>query len=214
MLFIEKSLKQYALDTKSSDPTPGGGSVSAYVGTLGSALTSMVGGLTFSKKNYEELPAEVRTEMEANSKELDGLLEDLASIVDEDTTAFDKVMIAFKMPKESDEEKKARTAAIQEGYKEALEVPLTCAEKCYRVMELQGVFAQHGNVNAITDIGVGTLLAYSGLEGALLNVTINLGSIKDEAYKNEIAAKVDSLLKAAKELKEDLLKVVYSRLNG
>ncbi|MBU5424920.1 cyclodeaminase/cyclohydrolase family protein [Tissierella pigra] len=213
-MFIDKSLKQYALDTKSSDPTPGGGSVSAYVGTLGSALTSMVGGLTFSKKNYEELPEEVRTTLETNEKELEGLFEELANIVDEDTNAFDKVMEAFKMPKETDEDKKARSQAIQDGYKIALEVPLKCAEKCHRVLELQDVFAKYGNVNAITDIGVGVLLAYSGLEGALLNVTINLGSIKDEEYRNTISAEVSSLLNSAKELKEASLKVVYERLNG
>ena len=213
-LFIDKSLKQYALDTKSSDPTPGGGSVSAYVGTLSSALTSMVGGLTFSKKNYSELPEDVRSKMESNAKELEGLFEELANDVDKDTNAFDKVMEAFKMPKETDEEKKARSQAIQEGYKIALEVPLKCAEKCHRVLELQDVFAEYGNVNAITDIGVGVLLAYSGLEGALLNVTINLGSIKDEEYQKNISGKVSSLLSSAKNLKEKSLEIVYKRLNG
>lgn len=107
-LFIDKSLKQYALDTKSSDPTPGGGSVSAYVGTLSSALTSMVGGLTFSKKNYLELPEDVRTKMESNAKELEQLFENLADDVDKDTNAFDKVMEAFNMPKDTDEEKKSQ----------------------------------------------------------------------------------------------------------
>lgn len=213
-MFIDKSLKQFALDTKSSDPTPGGGSVSAYAGTMSSALTSMVGGLTFSKKDYLELPEEARVEMETNSKELELLFEDLASIVDEDSKAFDKVMEAFKMPKETDEEKKARSMAIQEGYKIALEVPLKCAEKCYRILELQEVFTKYGNVNAITDIGVGVLLAYTGLEGALLNVTINLGSIKDEDYKKEISAKTSSLLSSGKELKEKSLETVYERLNG
>lgn len=213
-MFIDKSLKQYALDTRSSDPTPGGGSVSAYVGTLGSALTSMVGGLTVTKKDYSELPENVRSKMESNSKELEQLFEDLANIVDEDTNAFDKVMVAFKLPKETDDEKKIRSQAIQAGYRVALEVPLVCAEKCYRVLELQDVFAQYGNINAITDIGVGILLAYSGLEGALLNVTINLGSIKDEEYKGIISGKVSSLLNLARELKEISLKVVYERLNG
>ncbi len=213
-MFIDKSLKQFALDTKSSDPTPGGGSVSAYAGTMSSALTSMVGGLTFSKKDYLELPEEARTEMETNSKELELLFEDLASIVDEDSSAFDKVMEAFKMPKETDEDKKARSQAIQDGYKIALQVPLKCAEKCYRLLELQDVFTKYGNVNAITDIGVGVLLAYSGLEGALLNVTINLGSIKDEEYKKVISAKTSSLLSSAKELKEKSLETVYARLNG
>lgn len=213
-MFIDKSLKQFALDTKSSDPTPGGGSVSAYAGTMSSALTNMVGGLTFSKKDYLELPEEARVEMETNSKELELLFEDLASIVDEDSSAFDKVMEAFKMPKETDEEKKARSEAIQDGYKIALEVPLKCAEKCYRLLELQDVFTKYGNVNAITDIGVGVLLAYAGLEGALLNVTINLGSIKDEEYRTVIAAKTSSLLSSAKELKEKSLETVYARLNG
>jgi len=213
-LFIDKSLKQYALDTKSSDPTPGGGSVSAYVGTLSSALTSMVGGLTFSKKNYSELSEDVRTKMESNAKELEQLFEDLANDVDKDTNAFDKVMEAFKMPKDTDEEKKSRSQAIQEGYKVALEVPLKCAEKCHRVLELQDVFARYGNVNAVTDIGVGILLAYSGLEGALLNVTINLGSIKDEEYKQVISQKVSRLLSSAKDLKEKSLAIVYERLNG
>lgn len=213
-MFIDKSLKQFALDTKSSDPTPGGGSVSAYAGTMSSALTNMVGGLTFSKKDYSELPEEARTEMETNSKELELLFEDLAGIVDEDSSAFDKVMEAFKMPKETDEEKRTRSGAIQDGYKIALEVPLKCAEKCYRLLELQDVFTKYGNVNAITDIGVGVLLAYAGLEGALLNVTINLGSIKDEEYKKVISAKTSSLLSSAKELREKSLETVYARLNG
>lgn len=213
-LFINDSLKDFALVTRSSDPTPGGGSVSAYVGVLGSALTSMVGGLTFGKKGYEDIPEESRTQMETNSKEMETLFDELALIVDEDSKAFDEVMKAFKMPKETDEDKKKRSSAIQAGYKVALDVPLTCAKKCLRVLELQDVFAKYGNVNAITDIGVGVLLAYSGMEGALLNVSINLGSLKDEAYKKEISGKVADMLQRGKDLKEEHLKVVYERLNA
>lgn len=213
-MFIDNSLKDFALVTRSNDPTPGGGSVSAYAGVLGSALTSMVGGLTFGKKDYLELSEDIRNKMEANSKEMESLFDELADIVDEDSKAFDEVMKAFKMPRETDEEKKARSAAIQEGYKVALKVPLKCAEKCLRVLELQDVYAQEGNVNAITDIGVGILLAYSGLEGALLNVTINLGSIKDEDYREEISKKTAELLEKGKELKEKNLKTVYERLNA
>ena len=213
-MFIDYSLKDFALVTRSSDPTPGGGSVSAYVGVLGSALTSMVGGLTFGKKGYEDIPEESRTQMETSSKEMESLVDELAHIVDEDSKAFDEVMKAFKMPKETDEDKKARSAAIKEGYKIALDVPLTCAEKCLRILELQDVFAKYGNVNAITDIGVGILLAYSGLEGALLNVSINLGSLKDEAYRKETSEKVAAMLQNAKDLKEANLKVVYERLNA
>ena len=213
-MLINNSLKEFALVTRSSDPTPGGGSVSAYVGVLGSALTSMVGGLTVGKKGYEDLPEEARIKMETNSKEMEKLFDELAHIVDEDSKAFDEVMKAFKMPKETDEDKKQRSAAIQEGYKVALDVPFTCAEKCLRALELQDVFAQYGNINAITDIGVGILLAYSGMEGALLNVSINLGSLKDEAYRIETAEKVATLLQKGKDLKEANLKVVYERLNA
>jgi len=213
-LYIEKSLMQYALDTRSSDPTPGGGSVSAYVATLGSALTSMVGGLTFGKKSFQEVPEKTREEMETKAQELEKLFDELAEIVDRDTTAFDKVMAAFKLPKDTEEEKKTRSKAIQEGYREALEVPLGCAKKCHRVLELQGVFAENGNVNAITDIGVGILLVHSGLEGALLNVTINLGSIKDENYREEVSAQVTQLLSTGKILKEQGMEMVYRRLEG
>ncbi len=213
-MFIDNSLKEFAQVTRSSDPTPGGGSVSAYVGVLGSALTSMVGGLTFGKKGYEDMAEEAKSHMESNSKEMESLFDRLAKIVDEDSKAFDQVMKAFKMPKESDEDKKKRSTAIQEGYKIALDVPLTCAEKCLRVLELQDVFAKHGNINAITDIGVGILLAYSGMEGALLNVSINLTSLKDQAYKKEISEKVDDMLEKGKDLKEENLKVVYERLNA
>lgn len=211
-MFIDKSLKEYIAATASGEPTPGGGSVAALVGSLGGALTNMVKNLTVGKKAYEELSDEIKSEIVENSKEVEKLVEALSGIVDEDTKAFDKVMEAFKLPKETDEEKIARTSAIQEGYKIALEVPLRCAEKCLKILELQEVFANYGNVNAITDVGVGTLLAYAGLEGALFNVTINLGSIKDEEFKKEISAKVDSLLNEGKRLKEELLKIVYKRL--
>ncbi|NLK43142.1 MAG: cyclodeaminase/cyclohydrolase family protein [Tissierellia bacterium] len=211
-MFIEKSLKEYIANVASGDPTPGGGSVSALVGSLGAGLTSMVNNLTVGKKAYEELSNEIKEEITKNAKEVEGLIEELNKIVDEDTKAFDKVMEAFKLPKETEEEKAVRREAIQEGYKIALEVPLRCAEKCLRLLELQDVFAKHGNINAITDVGVGTLLAYAGLEGALFNVTINLGSIKDQDFKDEIGGKVDNILSEGKRLKEDLLKIVYERL--
>lgn len=211
-MFINNSLKDYMAATASGDPTPGGGSVAALAGGLGSALTQMVSNLTVGKKAYEELPEETKTAILNNSKEVEKIMEDLSNIVDEDTKAFDKVMIAFKLPKETEEEKAARSQAIQDGYRVAIEVPFRCAEKCLKVLELQEVFAHNGNVNAITDVGVGTLLAYTGLEGALFNVTINLSSIKDEEYKNEMEEKVNKMLNRGKELKEELLKVVYKRL--
>lgn len=211
-MFIDNSLREYIANVASGDPTPGGGSVSALVGSIGGALTNMVSKLTVGKKAYEGLSEEIKSQILVNSKEIEKLVEELSNIVDEDTKAFDKVMDAFKMPKETDEQKQARSRAVQEGYKIALEVPLRCATKCLRILELQEVFANYGNANAITDVGVGILLAYSGMEGALFNVTINLGSIKDEEFKKENEAKVSNLLNEGKRIKEELIKIVYKRL--
>ncbi len=211
-MFIEKSLKDYVSQVSSGDPTPGGGSVSALVGSLGAALTSMVGNLTIGKKAYNTLDDEIKKEMNTNLVEVQKLIKEIEEIVDEDTKAFDKVMAAYKLPKETDEEKKIRSEAIQSGSKIALEVPLNCARKCLSVLKLQKVFAEYGNVNAITDIGVGALLAYSGLEGALFNVKINLSSIKDEEYKEKIEKEVNSLMRDGKTSKEELLNKVYSKL--
>lgn len=211
-MFINNSLQEFIDVVASDNPTPGGGSVSALAGSLGGALTKMVGTLTIGKKAYDEVPAEAKVQMESAFNELEGVVKSLSNIIDEDSTAFDDVMAAFKLPKETDEDKKARTNAIQEGYKHALEVPLKCAEECFKVLELQEVFANYGNVNAITDVGVGTLLAYTGLEGALFNVTINLLSVKDLEYKKNIEGQVSALLKEGKRLKEKLIEKVYERL--
>lgn len=211
-MFINNSLQEFIDVLASDNPTPGGGSVSALAGSLGGALTKMVGSLTIGKKVYDEVPDEAKVKMESAFDELTNVVKSLNKIIDEDSTAFDGVMAAFKLPKETDEDKKNRTNAIQEGYKHALEVPLKCAEECFRVLELQEVFAIYGNVNAITDVGVGTLLAYTGVEGALFNVTINLLSVKDLEYKKGIECRVSTLLKEGKRLKEKLIEKVYERL--
>lgn len=212
-MLIEKSLKEYILEASSASPTPGGGSVSALVASLGSALTQMVGNLTFDKKSYNELSEEVKNQMKNNFNILKEKMLILNNIIDEDSKAFDGVIEAFRMPKDTEEERKIRRNKIQEGYKKALEVPLRCSEECLKVLELQEVFAIYGNKNAITDVGVGALLAYAGMEGALLNVKINLLSIKDEKYKKEIEERINVLLEEGYKLKEKTMKTVYSRLS-
>lgn len=211
-MLIEKTLSQFIDQAASDAPTPGGGSVAALAGSLGTALTKMVAELSFGKKAYEGLDDEVKKEFEEKAEKLESKIEKLKKIVDEDSSAFDSVMAAFKLPKETEEEKKARSEAIQEGYKIALEVPKSCADLCLEVLKLQDIFAHYGNINAITDVGVGALLAYSGLEGALLNVTINLLSIKDEAYRKNMEDEVAKVLEEGKKLKEALMATVYKRL--
>ncbi len=211
-MLVNKTVKEYVEESMSGNPTPGGGSVAALVGGLGGALTNMVGNLTVGNKVYEDVPADMKVKMEENFKEIEKVVENLLVIVDQDAKAFDKAMAAFKLPKNTDEEKKIRSQAIQDGYKSALEVPLNCAKECYRILELQDVFANYGNVHAITDVGVGTLLAYSGIEGALFNVIINLKSIKDEEYIKRVNEELDSLMTNGRKLRDDMLEIVYSRL--
>lgn len=211
-MLIQKTVKDFIETTASNSPAPGGGSVAALSGGLGAALTSMVGNLTFGKKAYNELGEDVKAKLHANFDDVEKLLVRLNELVDEDTNAFDDVMAAFKMPKETDEEKKARSAAIQEGTKKAMEVPLDTAKRCLDILKLQEVFAHHGNKNAITDVGVGSLMAYAGLEGALFNVLINLNGLKDKEYVESVKVECDKLLAEGKELKENVLQIVYSKL--
>lgn len=211
-MFYSGELKAYVDSASSGEPTPGGGSVAALVGALGGALTNMVHELSIDKKAYKELSEDIRKDFEAANGKIVALRDDLTKLIDEDTKAFDKVMEAFGMPKGTEEEIVVRSQAIQDGYKVALDPPLRTATKCVEIMREQDVLAEYGNKNAITDVGVGILLAYAATESALFNVIINLNSIKDEAYNKDINAKVDSLMKEAKEHRDKNLKVVYSRL--
>lgn len=211
-MLIEKNVKDFVSQVASNEPAPGGGSVSALVGSLGAALTSMVGNLTIGRKAYEKLDEDKKNRLNENLVKVQASIERLNNYVDEDTLSFNKVMAALKMPKETEEEKNARKEAIESATKEALEVPLGCAKECLEVLKLQKTFALYGNQNAITDVGVGALLAYAGLEGALLNVKINLGGLKDEEYVANIQNEIDRILGEGKELKEELLKIVYEKL--
>lgn len=212
-MLLEVKVKDFVEDVASSKPAPGGGSVAALTSSLGSALTSMVGNLTIGRKAYEKLTVEQKKQLDHNFVRSQELIKALNRLTEEDTTAFNGVMAAFKLPKGTEEEKKKRSEEIQKAMKEALEVPLTVAKESLEVLKIQKSFGDFGNPNAITDVGVGALLAYAGLEGALFNVLINLQSIKDEEYVKEIREKCDVLKSEGNRLKNETLEVVYSKLN-
>lgn len=209
---VDLTLTGYTDEVRGESPAPGGGSVSAYAAALGASLTQMVGSLTIDKKAFENLTDDEKNLMKENQKKLDAIREELIDIVDTDANSFDDVMAAFKLPKDSDEDKKKRTAAIQEGYKKALETPIRAAELGLEALKLQSIYANKGNKNAITDVGVGTLLLQSGVEGALFNALINLNSVKDQEYVENKRKQVDDIMNEAKRLKEETLKIVYSKL--
>lgn len=194
---MEEFLKRIASDA----PTPGGGSVSAYAGAMAGALVSMVGTLTQGK----QMPSGDEYDgTEILIEQGHAIAQSLSEAVDRDSQAFDAVMAAFKLPKANDEEKAARSRAIQEATKFAAEVPLEVAHECLAAAELAFVALSHGNPNCASDAGVAGILAVAGLEGAILNVAINLGSIKDQDWVTEKREACEQLLARRRELRETL----------
>ncbi len=187
---IRMNLRAFADETASESPAPGGGSISAYVGSLGAALGTMVANLSAGKRGWEDKIATFSDYAAQGQTIKDTLL----TLVDEDTNAFNKIMNAFGLPKGTDEEKKARTAAIEDATKYACEIPFKVMETAYAAMSmLQGMIEQ-GNPNSITDAGVGVLCVKTAVRGAYFNVLVNTQGLKDRAYAEDIKAKAKSLL--------------------
>ncbi len=177
-------------ETASSSPAPGGGSISALAAALGAALTSMVCRLTIGKKKY----ALVQSGMEDVLGKSEALRMKLTALIDEDTAAFNKVMAAFGLPKDTDEQKVQRSAAIQEATKSATHVPLHLMELCAEAVALSGVVAEKGNQNSLSDAGVAALMLQAGCEGAALNIKINLASLQDAVFVEAARKTCDTLL--------------------
>jgi formiminotetrahydrofolate cyclodeaminase len=187
MSLVEMTIKDFAEKLGSNAPAPGGGSAAALSGALGAALVSMVCNLTLGKPKYAEYEAFVQETL-ARSQEL---AKKLLDAIQKDTDAFDSVMAAFAMPKETDEQKTIRSAVIQAAYKVAVASPETTAEYCLTVIRLAQSLLGKSNANAASDLAVGAIQAHAGLKGALANVRINLPSIKDAAYVSEKRAWID-----------------------
>jgi methenyltetrahydrofolate cyclohydrolase len=170
----------------SSAPTPGGGCASALSGALAASLAAMVARATAASAKF----ADRADEMNHAAAEADGLRSELLNLVDADAEAFEQVMAAFRLPKETPPEQAARSEAIQAGYRAAVEPPLRVCTHSVRVLELAVQVAERGNPNAVSDAGVAALLAAAALAGGTLNVEINLDSIKDEAFKAACAERV------------------------
>lgn len=183
------STESFYDDVASVSPAPGGGSVAASAGALSAALTAMVCRLTVTKKNY----ASVKDELSVVRDEADDLMAKLKKLIDTDKDAFNAVMDAFKLPKGNDELDTARTTAIQDATKNAAQVPLEVMKSAVEVLRLAVVVAEKGNQNSITDAGVAGLMASAAVEGAGYNVRINLTSIDDKSFVDNLAKEVAAL---------------------
>ena len=195
-MLVKHTIEEFSSVLASNSPAPGGGSVAALSGALGADLVSMVCNLSIGKEEFSAAN-DALTDVLAKAR---GLSQSLLERVDLDTEAFNGVMAAFKMPKATDEEKKSRGEAIQAGYRNAIQSPLGIARECLDVLKLAETLLGRSNTNALSDLGVASQQAHAGLEGAIMNVKINLPSIKDAEYSRVTAAEIATLLDQGSEV--------------
>ena len=207
-IYCSEPLQVYLDDAAANKPAPGGGSVSACAGALGAALVSMVCNLTVGREKFATVDAEM-TRLVAASEAARVRLEQL---LQDDTTAYNGVITAFKMPKDTDAEKAARKAAVQAGLIIAADVPLEICKAAVEVCRLSKTAAELGNPQAVTDAGIGAILGEAAVVGAALNVRINLGSIEDCDYTSAAAAQIDEIQAEAAALRAEVLVITLSKL--
>lgn len=196
----------------SNEPAPGGGSTAALSGALASALTMMVVNLSRGKKSYDALDVNIKNKIAGDYEAVKTLNKELVNLIDEDSKAFNQVMESFKLPKQTEEDRNKREESIETASQYALKIPLTVAEKCLLILKHQIDIARYGNKNAVSDIGVGALMAFSGLEGAALNVKINIPGITEQTVKTDAEQKIKSFLDEGKKIKDQIINIVSSRM--
>ncbi len=207
-MLSNENLTEFTNQVASDSPAPGGGSVAALSGSLSAGLLVMFCQLTVGKEKFSHVEAEVKQVCE----EAEELKDFFLKAIDRDTEAFNEVMKAFKLPKNTEKEKQERKEAIQAGFKEAASVPFEMAESSLKVMEKARDVVAKGNPNAITDLGVCADMALSAFRGAKKNVRINLGSIKDEGFVKEHEEKLEELEREIEVLYEEINDKVESEL--
>jgi glutamate formiminotransferase/formiminotetrahydrofolate cyclodeaminase len=205
---ISMDLTAFANETASESPAPGGGSISAYVGALGISLATMVANLSAHKPGWDER----WEEFSAWAEKGEALKNELLKLVDEDTQAFNKIMTAFGLPKSTDEEKVARTQAIQDATKYAIEVPFKVMEYAYSSLKVIKAMAEHGNPNSVSDAGVGALCARTAVLGAFMNVRINATGLTDKAYIQMIMERGKKVEELTREAELEILQIVNEKI--
>ncbi|MDR0790128.1 MAG: glutamate formimidoyltransferase [Bacteroidales bacterium] len=206
---IDMTCKGFANETASESPAPGGGSISAYVGSLGAALATMVANLSSHKPGWDERWEEFSKVAEAGQVVKDELL----LLVDEDTNAFNRIMDAFSLPKKTENDKAKRTSAIEEATKYAIEVPYRTLCKSFEVFELCSAMIEKGNPNSVTDAAVGVVCAKAACIGAYLNMKINASSLQDRAFAEDILGRGEALVKRAEELEKSCIAKVIEQIS-
>ncbi|MBS1661479.1 MAG: glutamate formimidoyltransferase [Bacteroidetes bacterium] len=205
---ISMSLRDFADETASESPAPGGGSIAAYAGSLGASLATMVANLSSHKKGWDDRWKEFSDWAEKGQ----GFKDELLRLVDADTHAFNSIMAAFGLPKGSEEEKAARHRAIQEATRTAIEVPFRVMEVSYASMDLIKAMATIGNPNSVSDAGVGALCVRAGVLGAYMNVRINAAGYDDKAFVNDVLARGKAIQDATLKAEAEILAIVDGKI--
>lgn len=207
---VDMSLTDFANETASESPAPGGGSISAYVGTLGVSLGTMVANLSAHKRGWDDRWEDFSDWAEKGQYFKDKLLR----LVDEDTQAFNKIMDAFVLPKKTEEEKKVRKEAIEEASKQAMEIPYKVMETALSSIAVMRAMAENGNPNSASDAGVGALCALTAVEGAYLNVKINAMSIMDKKFTEDMLIRAEEVAQKARSCRNMIMETVEQKINS
>ena len=207
-MYMDQPLRHFLDKLASKSPEPGGGSVAALTGALGAALVSMVSNLTLGKEKYQD----VQPRIEQLLKESEKLRTEMQDLIQKDTEVYGALSAVYKMPKNTDQEKAARTASMQSALKNACQVPFEIGLKSLEVAKLAQRAADIGNVGAVSDAGVAVLLAQACARSAALNVRININSIKDEAYNNETWTRMQEVLTQVASLEKTVMETTYKKM--
>ena len=205
---VDLTVKGFAHETSRESPAPGGGTIAAYMGALGAALGGMVANLSSHKPGWDERWNEFSQWADKGQ----ALMGELLHLVDEDTEAFNRIMAAFGLPKKTDEDKAARTAAIQAATLYASQVPLHTMQESFKVFELCKAMAEIGNPNSVSDAGVGALAARAAVLGAGMNVKINAGSLTDREMADKLIAEANELIEKANAAEAEITAIVNAKL--
>ncbi|WP_296647130.1 cyclodeaminase/cyclohydrolase family protein [Romboutsia sp. 13368] len=212
MKLVDMTICEFSDEVDSNSPAPGGGSVSALAGNIGIGLARMMAHLSFGKKKYENLDESIRIEFLERFNQLSDIRAELVDLIDKDTESFNEFMKAIRLPKDSEEQVKYRNSAIQEATLFSIDVPFKTSKECLKALSIIEYILEYGNQNAITDIGVGTLMLYTGVEGAILNVKVNLSSLENKELKEYYSNECEVILRKAALIKDNIISSIHKKL--
>lgn len=209
MKLIDLRITEFINEVDSNSPAPGGGSVSALISTLGVSLTRMVGHLSVSKKKFRNLDQEIQDQFNSHLDHLLVIKNELTTLIDKDTEAFNEIMKAFQIPKDETEK---RHKALEAATLEAIKIPYKVSTISFKALEMLSFILAYGNKQTVSDLGVSALSIATGIEGASMNVLINLPGLSDEEQINMYKTEMKALLKETQHLKQNILNLVYEQL--